>query len=117
MSSACNQHVFSMSSACLQDVFSMSSGCLKDVFRKTSGRLQEEMQIFVCLMKSVLELTIFIFLAQIKHVAGQSKDSLRTLNFLNILCLIQSEPKILRLVFKKTSLFADMESWGLLCKH
>ena len=69
----------------------MITSCYDD-FRKISGRLQEEMQIFFCVMKRVLDLTIFIFLAQIKHsgllqVSLRSKVSLWSLSSLKILRL------------------------------
>ena len=77
MTSWCLQDVFRTSSGCLQDVFRTTSGCLQDNFRTTSGRLQEdfrktiEIQIFVCLMKSVLPFSL-------RSVKGQSKVSLRS---------------------------------------
>ena len=56
----------------------MTLGRLKEDFRKTYGRLQEEMKIFICQMKRVLELHLF-------WLRISTQVSLRSLSSLNIL--------------------------------
>ena len=76
----------------LQEDFGKTSGRLEEDFGKTSGILKEEIQIFVYLMKSVLELLIhnlhlFGSDKALRSVAGQFNVSLRwSLSSLSILC-------------------------------